>query len=147
MGYWDPWEDERKLREFVIRMIRDAWSPFRGPWREFREEFGYESFPVDLSDSDGELVLYADLPGFEKDDVRIHVTEDTIEMLAQKKKEEKQITKTMYRQERAMGALRRFMSLPVKVNPEEVDAEFKNGVLTIRMKKKEVKKGKHIKIR
>ncbi|MDI6826560.1 MAG: Hsp20/alpha crystallin family protein [Candidatus Aenigmarchaeota archaeon] len=144
---WDPWEEERKLREFIIRMIRDAWSPFRRPWREFREELRYEGFPIDLSDTDGELVLYADLPGFEKDDVRIHVTEDTIDIRAEKRREKRVETKTMYRQERAMGTLRRFMSLPVKVDPEGVDAEFKDGVLTIRMKKKEVKKGKEVKIR
>jgi HSP20 family protein len=145
--YWDPWEEEKKLREFVARIIREAWIPFRRPWREFREELKYESFPVDLADTNGELILRADLPGFEKDDIRVHVTEDSVDIRAEKKREKKEITETMYRQERSMGAVRRFISLPAKVNPEEVDAEFKDGVLTIRMKKREVKKGKEIKIR
>ena len=43
--------------------------------------------------------------------------------------------------------MRRFITLPVKVDPESAEAEFKNGVLTIRMKKKEIKKGKEIKIK
>ena len=129
-----------------------AWEPFSRPfnpefWKEFKEEMRYDSFPVDLSETDSELVLNADLPGFEKGDLKINVTDDTIDILAQRKEEKKEITKTMYRRERAMGALRRSMNLPVIVDPESVIAEFKNGVLTVRMKKKKVKKGKEIKIK
>jgi HSP20 family protein len=144
---WDPWEEERRMREFIRRMMRSFWRPLARPWRELREEFRYDTFPVDLSETNGELVLHADLPGFEKDDIKIHVTENSIDICAEKKREKKIQTKTMYRQERAIGALRRYITLPVQVDPEKVTAEFKNGVLTVTMKKKKVKKGKEVKIK
>jgi len=152
MDEWDPWEEERRVRRIMRRLMSRAWEPFSRPfnpefWKEFKEEMRYDSFPVDLSETDSELVLNADLPGFEKGDLKINVTDDTIDILAQRKEEKKEITKTMYRRERAMGALRRSMNLPVIVDPESVIAEFKNGVLTVRMKKKKVKKGKEIKIK
>jgi HSP20 family protein len=146
-----PWEEERRTRRIIRRMMSRMWEPFSRPftpefWKEFREEMKYDSFPIDLNETDGELILNADLPGFEKCDLKINVTDDSIEIFAQKKGEKKEITKTTYRRERSMGALRRSMNLPVIVDPENVVAEFKNGVLTVTMKKKKVKKGKEIKI-
>lgn len=152
MNEWDPWEEERRIRRMMRRLMRRAWKPFSRPfspefWKEFKEEMRYDSFPVDLSETNGELILHADLPGFEKGDLKINITHDSIDILAHRKEEKKQITKTMYRRERAMGALRRSMTLPVTVDPEKVTAEFKNGVLTVRMKKKKIKKGKEVKIK
>jgi len=137
----DPWEEERRARRIMRRMMGRMWEPLSRPftpefWKEFREEMKYDSFPVDLSETNGELILNADLPGFEKGDLKINVTDDSIEILAQRKEEKKEVTKTTYRRERAMGALRRSMTLPVTVDPENVAAEFKNGVLTVIMKKK-----------
>jgi len=148
----DPWEEERRTRRIMRRLMNRVWEPFSRPfspefWKEFREEMKYDSFPVDLSETDGELILNADLPGFEKSDLKINVTDDSIDILAQKRGEKKEITEKMYRRERVMGALRRSMTLPVPVDPENIIAEFKNGVLTVTMKKKKVKKGKEIKIK
>jgi HSP20 family protein len=133
-------------------MMGRLWEPFSRSFtpefcQEFREEMKYDSFPVDLNETDDELILNADLPGFEKNDLKINVTDDSIEILAQRKEEKKEVTKTTYRRERAMGILRRSMILPVTVDPENVVAEFKNGVLTVMMKKVKVKKGKEIKIK
>lgn len=144
---FDPFYEIERLHRRLNELTRRLSEPLREPWRVWREELRYETFPVDLSDTDGELVLKADLPGFEKDDLKVRLTEDSVEITAEKKREKKEITKTMYRRERAMGSLKRFLTLPVKIDPESADAEFKNGVLTIRMKKKEVKKGKEIKIK
>ena len=144
---FDPFYEIERLHRRLNELTRRLSESFREPWRVWSEELRYETFPVDLSDTDGELVLKADLPGFEKDDLRVRVTEDSVEIVAERKREKKEITKTMYRRERVMGNLKRFLALPVKIDPESVDAEFKNGVLTLRMKKKEVKKGKEIKIK
>ncbi len=140
---WDPWEEEKRIREFMRRIMGSFWRP----WREFREELRYESFPIDLAETDDELILRADLPGFDKDNLKIRITDNTIDITAQKKEEKKEISERMYRRERSMGSLRRFLTLPVEVNPDEVEAKFDKGVLTVRMKKKKVKKGKEIKIK
>ena len=140
---WDPFEEMDRTYRKLHEMMRRAWEPMRQPWMRFREE----AFPVDLEDTDGELILKADLPGFEKDDIALRVTENTVEISAKRKEEKKEVTKTTYVRERRAGAYRRIMNLPVTIDPESVSAEFKNGVLTVRMKKKEVKRGKEIKIR
>lgn len=142
-GERDPFEDVEKMRRRMRRMMRAFWEPFAG----FREELEYDSFPVDISEIDGELMLKADLPGFEKDEVKVRITDDSVDIMAVKKREKKEVTETMYRQERAMGSVRRALTLPTKVDSDEVKAEFKNGVLTLRMRKKEAKKkGKEVKI-
>ena len=144
---WDPFEEIERLQRRINWLMRRMMEPLRVPVKELRETWMYESFPIDLKDTGKELILEADLPGFEKDEIKINLTEDSIEITASKKKEEKEVTETMYRKERIKGMMRRFITLPVKVDPESAEAEFKNGVLTIRMKKKEIKKGKEIKIK
>lgn len=144
---WDPFEEIERLQRRINWLMRRMMESLRIPMRELREVWMYESFPVDLKDAGDELILEADLPGFEKDEIKINLTEDTIEIIASKKREEKEITETMYRKERFRGTMRRVLTLPVKVDPETAEAEFKNGVLTVRMKKKEAKKGKEIKIK
>lgn len=144
---WDPFEEIERLQRRINWLMRRMMEPLRMPMKELRETWMYESFPIDLKDTGKELVLEADLPGFEKDEIKINLTEDSIEITASKKREKKEVTETMYRRERVRGVMRRFITLPVKVDPESAEAEFKNGVLTVRMKKKEIKKGKEIKIK
>ena len=144
---WDPFEEIERLQRRINWLTRRMMEPLRVPVKELRETWMYESFPIDLKDTGKELILEADLPGFEKDEIKINLTEDSIEITASKKKEKKEVTETMYRRERIKGMMRRFITLPVKVDPESAEAEFKNGVLTIRMKKKEIKKAKEIKIK
>ena len=144
---WDPFEEIERLQRRINWLMRRMMEPLRMPMKELRETWVYESFPIDLKDTGKELVLEADLPGFEKDEIKINLTEDSIEITASKKREKKEVTETMYRRERVRGVMRRFITLPVKVDPESAEAEFKNGVLTVRMKKKEIKKGKEIKIK
>ncbi len=143
---WDPFEEMDRLYRRLHEMMRRAWEPVREPWTRFRNEWRYAEFPVDISETNSELVLHADLPGFEKDEIKVRVTEDTIDISAKKREEKKEVSETMYRRERMVGAVRRFITLPVTVDPENVKAEYKNGVLTVRMKKKESKRGREIKI-
>lgn len=138
--YWDPFFEEMEImRRRMNRLLRKLGEPIG------EEEFG--SFPLDISETDSEIIVRADLPGFEKEDISLRATENTLEISAQHKEEKKKTTERFYRAERKFGAVKRVFTLPVPINPEKATAEFRNGVLTVKLEKKEKKKiGKEIKI-
>ncbi len=139
MVYRDPWEEWGRMRKRMRQMFR-----FGMP---MEEEFFEEGFPVDMSETDDELVIKADLHGFDKGDVAIRSTENTLEVSAQKKEKKIERTEKMFKTERKYGALRRLLTLPVEVKVDTSKTKFENVVLEIRFKKaKPTKKAKEIKI-
>jgi HSP20 family protein len=141
MVYLDPFEEFERMRKRWQYMMKRMWEPVG----EEIEAFG--SFPVDISETDDELIVRADLPGFNKEEIAVRATENTLEIAAQHKEKKIERTEKMFRAERRFGSARRAFTLPVAVRPETSKAEFKNGVLTITLEKKEKKKvGKEIKI-
>lgn len=140
-GYWDPFEEIERMRKRINQLMRE-FAPSVGQFGEF------ESFPVDITETDDDLIVRAELPGFNKDEISIRSTENTLEISAQHKEKKIEKTERMYRAERRYGAYRRFLTLPVPVDYEKAEASLENGVLTLRLPKKEKKKvGKEIKIK
>lgn len=135
---FDEWEKMRKRWQYMMR----------GMWHPIEEELdSFATFPLDISETDDELIVKADLSGFNKEDIAIRATENSLEIAAQHKEKKMEKTEKMFRAERRFGATRRAFTLPAAVNPETAKAEFKNGVLTVTLQKKEKKKvGKEIKV-
>ncbi len=101
---------------------------------EYREPF------IDVIETDKEVIATAEMPGLEKQDIKINVTEDRLEISAETKHEEKKEEKGYVYRERRSGAYYRAISLPSPVDPDKSKASYKNGVLEIKMPKTEVKK-------
>ena len=102
---------------------------------------------VDVLETENELVLKADLPDVNLKDIDIQIERGTLSIKGERKFERVEGKGTGYhRIERSYGEFQRFFGLPDTVDPEKVKAEYKNGVLTVVLAKKEVAKPKTIKI-
>jgi HSP20 family protein len=92
---------------------------------------------VDLYEEGNQWVVKADIPGVEPDDIDLQVTADGLKIAAETTSEQHSEDRGYYRTERRFGSLRRFIPLPAEVDPEQVNANFRNGVLEVRLPKSE----------
>jgi HSP20 family protein len=124
---WRQWE--RQIERVFDDLFERRMSPFRGAARSGRGDVP----AVDVYEQDKELVAKVELPGLEKDDIDVTLTDQTLTIKAEKKKAEEIKDENYHRLERVHGLLRRSIDLPAGVDVEQVKASFRNGVLEIRM--------------
>jgi HSP20 family protein len=109
-------------------------------WMETFEPFGWKwpmgidferSFRIDLMDHEKELIVRAELPGVEKDDVEVTIAGDRLTIEAEREFEEEETKETFYRHELGYGELRRTIALPVEIDTDGIKAELKDGILSV----------------
>lgn len=91
---------------------------------------------MDLADHGAELIATLDLPGVRKEDIRIHCTQNYLQVSAQSSERQEEKKKNYYFSERSSASFSRGIRLPAPVWPEKAKSTFKNGVLEIRLPKK-----------
>jgi HSP20 family protein len=134
---------ERMMDDFFDRRMRPWW-----PERWFRAEGFLTNAPaLDVFEDKDDLVVKAELPGMEKDNVEVNLTDHTLTIKGEKRKEEEVKEEKYYRSERSYGSFVRTLELPATVQVDKIKASFKNGILEIRMPKTEEAKTKEIKIK
>jgi HSP20 family protein len=101
---------------------------------------------MDLVETDDHLVLRADLPGLDKEDVKIEVKDGVLTISGERKAEHEEHTDGYHRVERAYGGFSRSLSLPQGVDADQVQAEFDKGVLEVRIPKPEERKPHRVQI-
>ena len=102
---------------------------------------------LDVFEEKDDIVVKADLPGLNKEEIEVTVTGDVVTIKGEKKKEEEVKEKDYYRRERSYGSFVRSVELPCEVKSEQIKANFKDGVLEVRMPKTEEAKKKSVSIR
>jgi HSP20 family protein len=101
---------------------------------------------IDLVDSGDRVEVKVELPGMAKDDVDISLKDDILTIKGEKKQEREEKEENRYYVERTYGSFSRTLTLPSKVNPDGVEARFKDGVLEINLPKAEEEKIKQIQV-
>lgn len=102
---------------------------------------------LDVFEEEDELVVKADLPGISKEEIEVTVTGNVVTIKGEKKKEEEVKEKDYYRRERSYGSFVRSVELPCEVKSEQIKANFKDGVLEVRMPKTEEAKKKSVSVK
>ncbi len=93
---------------------------------------------ADVKETDKEVIVTMDLPGVEKGDINIFVSEDSLEVKAEQKKVTEEKEEDFYRKERTYSRLERVLKLPAEVKSDEAKASLKDGVLEVYLPKVEV---------
>jgi HSP20 family protein len=88
---------------------------------------------IDVTRHRDEILIRADLPGVEKDDVKVGVTEDVVTIRGERHRAQDEERDGVYRSERSYGTFHRAIALPPGTTTDQVKASFKNGVLEIRV--------------
>lgn len=139
---FDPFREMSSFRDQMSRLFEDTFS--RG--RSADSDLTVWSPAVDIHETDSELVLKADLPEINEKNLDIRVENNMLTLRGERKFEQATSEDNYLRVERAYGTFSRSFSLPNTVNAEAIQAEYRNGVLTVRMPKREESKPRQIKV-
>ncbi|HSE90792.1 MAG TPA: Hsp20/alpha crystallin family protein [Candidatus Binatia bacterium] len=102
---------------------------------------------VDLYEEKDDIVVKAELPGMEKDNIEVNLSDNRLTIKGEKKQEEEVQKEGYYRSERSYGSFVRTLELPRKVQTDKVKAAFKNGILEIRVPKTEEAKKREMTVK
>ena len=142
LSRWER-DTDRMMDELFDRRVRSWW-----PERWFGGERLRVDVPaVDMYEDKDDVVVKAELPGIEKDNIEVNLADNTLTIKGVKKKQEETKNENYYRSERYYGSVMRSVELPRDVQADKVKASFKNGVLEIRMPKTEEAKTREIKVK
>ena len=135
---WSPFAEIERIRREFDRLMEELMP---------REEGERVFAPVvDVYETDQELVVKAELPGVKKENVEVTIRDNALHIRGEKKEEKEEKTESYHRVERVYGKFERVIPLPTDVKVEAAKAEFKDGVLEIRIPKAESSKEKKIEI-
>lgn len=136
----------RPLRE-LNSMQREMNRVFDSFFREGDDVSTSTWYPtVDIKETTETVEIYAELPGINKEDIKIAIRDNTLSLSGEKKSVEEEKDTNYHRVERAYGTFSRSFALPAKINQAKISAVFTDGVLQITLPKAEEEKPRHIEI-
>jgi HSP20 family protein len=139
---WDQSRGSASLQDQVNRLFEGSVTRDRSG----QADLATWAPPVDIYETENELVVKADLPDLQEKDIDVRVAGNTLTIRGERKFEKDVNQDNYLRMERAYGSFTRSFTLPNTVSPENIRAEYRHGVLTLHMAKREESKPKQIKI-
>lgn len=145
-------EDFRILGEVMNRMFEDMLAgsrsgsfPLALPGSGITAKMNRQPF-IDVIETDNEIVATAEMPGLKKEDIKINITDERLEISTESKHEEEKHGKDYLYKEIRSGSYYRSVMLPSSVDSNNAKASYNNGILEVKMPKTEIKKKTSIKI-
>ncbi|WP_009965293.1 Hsp20/alpha crystallin family protein [Verrucomicrobium spinosum] len=143
-GTWDPLKEISEMENRLSRLFPTAAS--NGGAKEALTVAEWAP-PVDITEDDKEYVIKAELPEIKKEDVKVTVTNGELTLAGQRKFEKEEEGKKYHRVERSYGSFLRSFTLPDAVDATKVEAQFKDGILTVHLPKDERAKPKSVEVK
>ncbi len=148
---WDPFEDLNKMHEEMDKLFGRVFSrPLLSSKAKGLTPLKTARTPVsDIKETEKNIIANIELPGIPKENIELNVTENSIEVKAQKKAEKEVKKKGMYSYEASASQFYRKLPLPAEIKPDQAKAKFKDGLLKVevpKVKQIEHKKSKSVKI-
>ncbi|MCA9124052.1 MAG: Hsp20/alpha crystallin family protein [Planctomycetaceae bacterium] len=144
---WQPYGDARTEMQRLHEEMNRLFGRY-GRHTNGAREFSHGVYPpLNLWEDAGKLYIEAELPGFKLEDLDIYVTGENQLSIKGERKPLELREGTWHRQERGYGSFARIIELPNAVDSEAVEAEFKHGVLTITLPKRESAKPRRIEVK
>ncbi len=149
---WNPTNDlERWPSDFfgIQREINRVFDNFVRGGVQADESFttSYWTPAVDIAEQENEYIVKMELPGVNKDEVKISLESNILTIKGEKKQEKEEKKKNLHRVERSYGSFQRSFTLPTMVKSEKIAAIFNDGVLSISLPKAEEAKPKQIEVK
>ncbi|HET7848769.1 MAG TPA: Hsp20/alpha crystallin family protein [Pseudolabrys sp.] len=136
LSEWNPFET---VRREIDRMFDDLWrfpfvsSPGVSPPASGMRTAGAPA--VDVVEKPGEFQITAELPGIDEKNLEVKCADGVLTIKGEKSEEKEESKQDYYLSERRFGSFQRSFRIPESVDPEKIDASFKNGVLTLKLPK------------
>jgi HSP20 family protein len=137
---WNTPRGLTSLQDQVNRLFGEAFSSTSGA------DLATWAPAIDIYETEQELVVKADLPDMDEKDIDVRVENNTLSIKGERKFEKDVDSENYLRVERSYGAFTRSFTLPNTINTEALHADYKNGVLTVYMPKREESKPKQVKV-
>jgi HSP20 family protein len=143
---WEPFREFSTMQDRMNRMnrlFRESYSP-EGP----EEALTTTSFapPVDIYEDEHNVILKLEVPGIDEKDIDVRIDNNTLTVHGERKIEKEEKEENFRRVERQYGSFTRSFTLPSSVDPQQVSADYNQGVLKIKLAKKAEAKPKQIKV-
>lgn len=141
---WNPFRELEEMTDQLNRMYARPAAKTNGKESPAVADWAPT---VDISETDGEYVIKAELPEVKKDDVTVTLEDGTLIIRGERRREQDEKTTKYHRVERSYGSFVRSFHLPDQVDENGVKAEYKDGMLNLRIPKSEKAKPRAIEIK
>lgn len=141
---WRPFREVSRLRREMDRLWDDYFGPGRRALRPLTAEFAPA---VDVKETADQIVVKAEVPGMDAQDINISVTGDVLTIKGEKKAEREEKEENYHLVERSYGSFSRSLAMPAAVDLDKIEAKYDKGVLIITCPKKEEVKPKAIEVK
>ena len=138
---WSPFTQLNRLREEINRVFEEPFGGFVDPASGFFEGW---TPSLDVYEDKDTITVKAELPGMKKEEIEVSFTGDALTISGERKQEQENKSGEMYRSERYFGRFQRSVTLPQPVDPNKIQASYKEGILTVTCHKSEEAKRKQV---
>ena len=136
---WNPYRNFVSLPQGIVRLFNELTNDFLNTNTVWQPS-------LDITESDDNYEVKAEIPGMKKDDIKISFQDDVLMLTGEKKHEKEEKGKEYHRIERNYGKFERSLRFPNHIKTDAIKANYKNGVLTVSIPKSEQAKLKEIAI-